>query len=401
MRVTSLIPDVQYQMQQAAQTLATADQQVSTGLRVNQLSDDPAASANMVTSLAASANVDQYTTNVSSLTSQLQTADSAMSSIVSALNTVVSTGLAAANGTQGTANQQAADAQIQGLLGDIITQGNTSFEGTYIFGGSLTSTPPFVAASTTYTSSVGTTASPISMATPLTAGDTTSVSDATTGKTMVFTASAGDTVATLSAAVSAAVASGTLSAGTTLTINGSGQLQISTNSASAGIVVNSNDPALGTMNAAAGTSVANAYAYVGNGTTNNVAIGQGQTVAANVPGDQLLTTGTNVIGSLNQLINAINSNNSTQIQSAVNAVTSALNSFSSVREPMDNTITQLNSQDSFLSQEKVTLSSQQNSLVGISLSTAATNLSQATTNNDAVLAAAAKAIPESLLNYLQ
>lgn len=401
MRVTSLVPDAQYQMQQAAQALATADQQVSTGLRVNQLSDDPAASANMVASLAASANVDQYTTNVSSLTSQLQTADSAMSSIVSALNTAITTGTSAANGTTSAANQQAAAAQIEGLLGGIITQGNTSFEGVYIFGGSETSNPPFVAASTTYTSSTGTTAAPLSMATPLTAGDTTTISDATTGQSLVFTASAGDTVATLAAAVSGAVAAGTLSAGTTLTINGSGQLQIGTNNASAGIVVNSNDPALGTMSAVSGTSVPNSYAYVGNGATNNVAIGQGQLVASNVPGSQLLTTGTNVIGSLNQLISAITSSNSTQIQTAVNAVTSALNAFSSVREPMDNTISQLNSQESFLSQEKVTLSSQQSSLVGISLSTAATNLSQAETNNEAVLAAAAKAIPESLLNYLQ
>ena len=60
MRVANMLPDIQYQMQQSQQALATATEQVSTGLRVNQLSDDPAASANMVRSLAYSANVDQY-----------------------------------------------------------------------------------------------------------------------------------------------------------------------------------------------------------------------------------------------------------------------------------------------------------------------------------------------------
>lgn len=401
MRVTTLIPDAQYQMQQAAQSLAMAEQQVSTGLRVNQLSDDPAASANMVRSLAVSSQVDQYTANINSLTSQLQTADSAMSSIVNDLNGAITTGIGAASGTESSANRQAAVSQIEGLLSDVVSQGNTSFQGTYLFGGSLTSTPPFVAASTTYTSSTGTATAPIAMTTPLTAGATTTISDATTGKTFVFKASAGDTVATLAAAVSGAVASGTLSAGTTLTINGSGQLQIGTNSPSSGIVVNSNDAALGTMTASSGTSVPNAYAYVGNGSVNTVQVGQSQTVASNVPGDQLLTTGTNVIGSLNQLISAINSNNPAQIGSAVTAITSALNAFSAVREPMDNTISQLNSQESYLSQEMVTLTSEQNSLVGISLSTAATNLSQAELANNAVLAAAAKAIPQSILDYLK
>jgi hypothetical protein len=36
MRVTNMLPDIQYQMQQSQQALATATQQVSTGLRVNQ-----------------------------------------------------------------------------------------------------------------------------------------------------------------------------------------------------------------------------------------------------------------------------------------------------------------------------------------------------------------------------
>ncbi len=401
MRVTSLIPDAQYQMQQAAQSLATAEQQVSTGLRVNQLSDDPAAAANMVRSLSASSAVDQYTTNINSLNSRLQTADSAMSSIVNDLNTAITTGTAAASGTENAANRQAAVTQIEGMLSSIVSQGNASFQGAYLFGGSFSSTPPFVAASTTYTSSTGTAAAPIAMTTPLTAGATTTISDATTGKILVFKASAGDTVATLAAAVSAAVAAGTLSAGTTLTINASGQLQIGTNSPSSGIVVSSNDAVLGTMTASPGTGVPNAYAYVGNGSINSVQVGQSQTVASNVPGDQLLTTGTNVIGSLNQLISAINSNNPSQIGSAVTAITSALNALSAVREPMDNTINQLNSQESYLSQEKVTLISEQNSLVGISLSTAATNLSQAELANNAVLAAAAKAIPQSLLDYLK
>jgi flagellar hook-associated protein 3 FlgL len=66
-----------------------------------------------------------------------------------------------------------------------------------------------------------------------------------------------------------------------------------------------------------------------------------------------------------------------------------------------NAVNQLNSQETYLSQETVTLTSQAQSLVGISAATAAENLTQAETANSSVLAAAAKVIQNTLLNYLQ
>jgi flagellin-like hook-associated protein FlgL len=77
-----------------------------------------------------------------------------------------------------------------------------------------------------------------------------------------------------------------------------------------------------------------------------------------------------------------------------------LNSVGQERVPLDNSISQLNSQESYLSQETLTLSTQQTTLVGASLATSATNLAQAEIANNAVLAAAAKVLPQTLLNYL-
>ena len=54
MRVTNLMPDTQYGIQQSEQSLSTALQQLTTGKRVNQISDDPTAYANNVRSLAQS-----------------------------------------------------------------------------------------------------------------------------------------------------------------------------------------------------------------------------------------------------------------------------------------------------------------------------------------------------------
>jgi len=211
MRVTNMVPDVQYAMQQSQQQLSTALQQVSTGLRVNQISDDPSAYANMVDSLASSASVDQYTKNVSSLQSQMQTADSALSSVTTSLNSAVTLGTEGSNGSLTTANRQAIASQVQGLLSSVISQANLTYQGVPLFSGSATGGTPFVQASTSVTSTKGTTANPLAATTALTAGSVTTISDAATGDTFTFKAQAGDTVGTLETAIGTAVSAGTLS----------------------------------------------------------------------------------------------------------------------------------------------------------------------------------------------
>jgi flagellin-like hook-associated protein FlgL len=400
MRVANMVPDMEYDLGQSQLSLSSALQQVTTGLRVNQPSDDPGAAATMTISLASSATVDQFTSNISSLTSQMQTADSSFSSFVSSLNSAVTLGTSGANGTVSTANKQALATELEGVLSSVVAQGNASYQGVYLFAGSASSTLPLVPASTTYTSLAGTVALPLTPAYPLTAGSVTSVSDASTGKTFVFTASAGATLSQLSTAVANATAAGTLSAGTTATINSTGQLSISSNSSADGIVVTTNDPALGAMNATPGTEVANSYAYVGNSTVNSVQVGESLSVATNVPGAQLFTSGANMLGSLNSLITALQSGTSGQIETATAAVSASLATITQQRVPLDNSISQLSSQESFLSQETLTLTTQQTALVGVNLATSATNLAQAETANSAVLAAAAKVLPQTLLNFL-
>jgi flagellar hook-associated protein 3 len=398
MRVTNMVPDIQYAMQQSQQSLSAALQQVSTGLRVNQLSDDPAASAAMVTSLAESANIDQYTKNVSSLQSRMQTADSALSSVVTSLNSAITSGTSGATETVSSANKAALATQVQGILTNVITAANTAYQGVYLFGGSASTTPPFVQASTAYTSTQGSLASPLAMTTPLTPNFTTSISDASTGETMSFRATAGDTIETLATAISSAMNAGTLSAGTSATIDASGNLLITSLS---GAVVKSNDPSLGSLSASASTTVANAYAYVGNSTVDSVQIGDSSSVQTNLPGNQVFTLGANVIGALGGLVNALQSGTSTQIGAATTAITTALNYVGQQRIPLDSSISQLSSQESYLSQETVTLTTQQTALVSVNIAKAATNLSQAELTNSAVLAVAAKVLPQTLLDYLK
>lgn len=398
MRVTSIMPELQYQMQQAQETLATATQQLATGLRVSLPSDDPSAAAAMSVALAHAANIDQYTASGNVLLSQLQTADSNISTVVSALTSAVSLGTQGANGINSAADRTQIGTEVQGLLNTVIAMANTKFQGAYIFGGSAQAAPPFAPASSSFSSTNGTAGAPLTTATPLTAGSTTTISDAGTGQTFTFTASAGDTIATLQTAIQNAVAAGTLSAGTTSTISASGQFQVSD---AAGMSASSSDAALGPMQADPGTAIADTYAYVGNSTVNQVQVGDAMSVDANQSGSALFGGANGPVNALTALVKALQSGNSSAISNATNLVSASIIQLDSARVPIGVSMNRISSQETYLSQEKVTLTQQQNSLVGIDAATAATNLSQAQVNDNAVLAAAAKALPQTLLDYLK
>jgi flagellar hook-associated protein 3 FlgL len=151
----------------------------------------------------------------------------------------------------------------------------------------------------------------------------------------------------------------------------------------------------------ADSNSATGYTYNGNDVTNSVQVGDDLTVQTNLPGSQLFSNSSNsVIGSLSSLVTALKSGDTSAISSATSAVSSALSYVSQQRVVYANAETQLNAQETYLQQETVTLSSQATSLVGVDMATAATTLSQAETDNNAALAAAAKVVPNSLLNYL-
>lgn len=289
------IPDMLAAIDQSQASLNTATEEVATGLKVNEPSDDPAAAADMVQNTIETGLNDQYTQNVSGVLSTLQTADSALSSVVTSLTQAISLGTEGANGTTSTANRQALAEQVQGLLTSVVSQANLSYQGAYVFGGTDTTTAPYTADSTSPTG----------------------------------------------------------------------------------------------------------YTYNGNSDTNSVAIGDQLNIQVNLPGSQLFSNSTtNVLGSLSDLVTALQSGDETSIATATSAVTTALNYVGQQRVFYGNAESQLNSQESSLKQDTVSLSTQANNLVGIDTATAAENLSQAEADNSAALAAAAKVLPNTLLSYL-
>jgi flagellar hook-associated protein 3 FlgL len=142
--------------------------------------------------------------------------------------------------------------------------------------------------------------------------------------------------------------------------------------------------------------------YSGNSGVNNVEIASGSSLQVNLPGSQIFQgAGGNIMASIQQLVTALQSGNATDIGTATTQVGSALNYVSQQRVFYGSAVSQLNSNQSFLQQEQVSLQTQDTNLVGVDFAKAATDLSQAQAAQSATLAALAQIIPQSLLNYLK
>jgi flagellar hook-associated protein 3 FlgL len=122
-------------------------QELSSGVRVTSLGADPLASGENVLLLNQINQDDSFTSSAGLVTGQLQVADSALGSVVTQLTQAISLATAASNGTMDASDLQSAGNQIAGILAEVQSLANTSYQGQYIFAGGQTTTAPFTTSS--------------------------------------------------------------------------------------------------------------------------------------------------------------------------------------------------------------------------------------------------------------
>jgi flagellar hook-associated protein 3 FlgL len=126
---------------QASEQQLTA--QLSSGARLNSLSDDPMAAGQNVLLLNQMQRDDSFTQTSSLVQGQLQVADSALGGVVTQLTQAISLATGANNGTLNSNDLKSISNQIAGIRDEVVALANTSYQGQYIFGGSQTATTPF------------------------------------------------------------------------------------------------------------------------------------------------------------------------------------------------------------------------------------------------------------------
>lgn len=140
----NLLEDLQLNLQTVQNQLYQANEQLGSGQSINEPSDNPAGTLALILNHAAQAQTDTYQSNIGDLTTRLQTADSALDSAVNVINQAISVGVEAGNSDLSNSQRQAIAQELLGDQQDLLGIANTSVGGTYLFGGTLNETQPFV-----------------------------------------------------------------------------------------------------------------------------------------------------------------------------------------------------------------------------------------------------------------
>jgi flagellar hook-associated protein 3 FlgL len=254
--------------------------QISSGVRLTGLGDDPVAAAQNVQFSAQIAVDSTFTQTAATTTARMQVADSTLGSVVDQINQAISVATAGNNGTNNANDRASVAAELTSIRDEILGLANTTYSGKYLFSGSQNSTPPF-------------------------------------------------------------------------------QLDTSTTPAS--------------------------VIYAGDNVVNHLNTPRGQSIATNLPGQQIFTSASgDLLGTLNSLIQGFSTGDTATTTALTSQLTAALSQVSTQRASLDGSINRFQSASSYASQEQTQLVANQTNLLQADLPTVATQLSANTTQQSAL-----------------
>lgn len=118
-------------------------QQLSSGVRVNALSDDPSAAAQDSQVQFQLSQGAAFLQAGATVTGRMQMVDSILGNVVTQLTQALSVAVQGNNGTLNPSNQAAVAAELTGIRDSVLGLANATYQGQALFGGSKTSSPPF------------------------------------------------------------------------------------------------------------------------------------------------------------------------------------------------------------------------------------------------------------------
>jgi flagellar hook-associated protein 3 FlgL len=139
----NIVPDILAGVDNLKSQLNQADLELASGRSINQPSDNPSGTAQVILNHAAQSSADTFQRNIGNLQSTLQIADSALNSAVNVINQAISLGVQAGNSTLSNADRQAIVQQLSGIQQQLVSIANTTAGGTYLFSGTQVETQPF------------------------------------------------------------------------------------------------------------------------------------------------------------------------------------------------------------------------------------------------------------------
>ncbi len=125
--------------------LSTAQQQASSGMRINRPSDDPSGVSAALLLRSAIDATEQFERNASRAESRVQAIESALGGATSVIVQARSIATQASNDTYDARSRANLANDVEGLFGQLLFEANTRSSSSYLFAGYASTTTPFVA----------------------------------------------------------------------------------------------------------------------------------------------------------------------------------------------------------------------------------------------------------------
>jgi len=116
---------------------------VSSGVRIRQVSDDPDQVSELLQARAALSSSQQISTNLTNLKTEVDTGEQTLESAVQLFDQVQTLAAEGATGTQTAATRATLAQQVQGIEQQFVGLANTQIQGRYIFSGDSDQTQPY------------------------------------------------------------------------------------------------------------------------------------------------------------------------------------------------------------------------------------------------------------------
>jgi flagellar hook-associated protein 3 FlgL len=128
---------------QIQQRLDTAQTELTTGLKINNVSDDPSEIANLWQTNSELDQVQQIDTNLGQVQTEVNTAESSVSSAVTLVERAETLGAEGATDTADAATRTNLASELGSILQELVSTANTTVQGRYIFAGDTDQTAPY------------------------------------------------------------------------------------------------------------------------------------------------------------------------------------------------------------------------------------------------------------------
>jgi flagellar hook-associated protein 3 FlgL len=123
--------------------LADTQQEMSSGLRISQPSDDPYGASQVVSLNGQLSSLTAYSASTDDATTWVSTTTGALTDVENSVQRVRELVVEAGNGTMTASDSASAAAEVNQLIDSIKSSANATYNGSYVFSGTATQTAPY------------------------------------------------------------------------------------------------------------------------------------------------------------------------------------------------------------------------------------------------------------------